>query len=316
VKARKFFGVLFTILGAMTAFLSIAVLILPLIANDQTRLVLDSFYQPSDNPLVNLMNSVLAFMTENGTLTLALGAGLLLTGILLLLSAARLEEERAAKRRSAQRKVLPSSQPVPQWKPNSQASQPNPFNLQPQEVIPQKTPVPEAVPAASADEKPLAASAKIQEEKAPVPIAPPNSFAPAGTKADFSSYQRPPEPEFSMPPDDQVTSFGTARRVSVSDSPVVTPAPSMVPAPEEDPLPAVTPLFSTGFRLPEKATAPATVAPETTTAAEIAVSSPATPAPAAATITIPAEPLPAALPQETPKKARVVIKSTMGKHTL
>lgn len=303
VKARKFFGVLFTIIGAMTAFISVAVLILPLIANDQTRLVLESFYQASENPLVNLMNNIITFMMENGTLTLALGSGLLLTGILLLLSAARLEEEQAAKRRSAQRKTPVSSQAAPVWKNhavNEEAGK-KPF------AEPAKGPArhnkPTVFPAPDrAQEAEASATARSAVS---VPLSPTSPLASPTVSADHSSYQRPPEPEYSMPPDDQVTSFGTARKVSLTPAAAEPAVTAPAPAVQKEPEPTVTPLFSTGFHLQEK---PAEV-PGAQAEPEAA---PQAKAPETAVPVAPA----VSASNPAPKKSKVVIKSTMGKHSL
>lgn len=306
VKVRKFFGVLFTILGAMTAFLSVAVLILPLVANDQTRLVLESFYQTSDNPLVNIINKVISFMIENGTLTLALGTGVLLTGILLLLSTVRLEEEQAGNRRSAQRKNPSSPQAAPVWQTRKTEKTPerNPFIAPMQEQPEQRKPTVSPAPDRTQE---VNAPAAVQGE-VPAPLPPSGNFA----AADNFSCQRSPEPEVSMPPDDQVTSFGTARRISFAPAETETPAPA--PVAQKEAGPAVTPLFSTGFHLPDKPAAEPAVqqaAPEPVrSAAPIAV-------PAAAPSPEPApDPMPEPFPVSAPKKSKIVIKSTMGRHTV
>lgn len=321
VKARKFFGVLFTIIGAMTAFISVAVLILPLVANDQTRLVLESFHQPSNNPLVNAMNRCITFMMENGTLTLAMGAGVLLTGILLLLSAARLEEEQAAKRRSAQRKTPPSAQPAPVWKtrPSGEAVSQNPFANPVTEQVPQTKPTVSPAPDRTQELETLPPA----QPASPAPLSPTSPLASKGLPQDNSSYQRPPEPDISMPPDDQVTSFGSARRIAPApaaeeeSAPAVAAEAKPAPAPQPQPKPAVTPIFSTGFHLPDKpVAAPAEAKSEPVPAPEAKIPE-AVPSAQSVIPDVPAAPkAPAPVSEAAPRKSKVVIKSTMGRHSV
>lgn len=93
MKIRKVLGVFLTLTGCIAAFLGLAAIILPLVANVQTRLVLDSFATPSGNPAVNAMNAVMSFVLQNSYLTLFCGLAATLAGILLLLSDSRAEEE-------------------------------------------------------------------------------------------------------------------------------------------------------------------------------------------------------------------------------
>lgn len=169
MKAGKAFGILFTIMGSMTVFLALGVLILPLIANEQMSLVLNSFYQSSEHFLVNAMNKMMTFMLENSVLTLVGGIGLLLVGILLLLSVSRYEEEQAVSQRTTQRIQNTPIREAPVWQnraPKEQAA-PNPFAVPLKEYA-----VPEQNQAVG-QEKPQTledAQDSLEEQSVPMPF--------------------------------------------------------------------------------------------------------------------------------------------------
>ena len=276
MKARKIFGVLFTILGSMTVFLSLAALILPLMANQQMNLVLESFYRPSERMLVNAINGLMSFLLENSVLMLFAGAGILLVGILLLLSATRYEEEQNASRRSAERTQAVQPRPAPIWKHQSSAEEelPNPFAAPANDAA--------EVPN-GADFVPMDASPDFQVTK-PDDVAKPVVSTPPMPQQDeeaIAAMLAPAEEPYAMGPDDVFYSPGAARRLNRTEIGV---QPSPTPVAEQE---NFTPLFTTATAVPKPS------APKEE------------PSPAPAT-----EPTPAA------PKAKVKIKSTMGRHTL
>ncbi|MEG2950402.1 MAG: hypothetical protein RR946_06910 [Clostridia bacterium] len=81
---KIFSGILFG-LGCAIIFIGLAATVLPMIANDQLRLVLSSFEMPSENPLVNAINAMMTFSLQNCYLMMLIGAGIALIGALLML---------------------------------------------------------------------------------------------------------------------------------------------------------------------------------------------------------------------------------------
>lgn len=84
MKFRKTLGVLLTLPGCIAAFLGLAAAVLPLMANAQLQLVLDSFAAPSRSFLVNGINRLMTFVLNRplpvvlgGVLTAAVGIALL-----------------------------------------------------------------------------------------------------------------------------------------------------------------------------------------------------------------------------------------------
>lgn len=231
MKARKVFGVLFTILGSMTVFLSLAALILPLVANQQMNLVLESFYRPSDNFLVNAINNLMSFLLENSVLMLVGGVAILLVGVLLLLSASRLEEEQSASKRSAERTQAAQPRPAPVWKRQAPSAddEPNPFAAPANETPAE----PEYVP--------VDAEPDFQVTKPETFARPSVSAAPQvqQDEEDIAAMLAPAEEPYAMSPDDVFYSPGTARRLSRTEAPA---EPSPSPVQERE---SFTPLFST-----------------------------------------------------------------------
>ena len=84
MKFRKTLGVLLTLPGCIAAFLGLAAVVLPLLANAQLQLVLDSFAAPSRSFLVNGINRLMTFVLNRplpvvlgGVLAAAVGIALL-----------------------------------------------------------------------------------------------------------------------------------------------------------------------------------------------------------------------------------------------
>ena len=65
MKFRKTLGVLLTLLGCIAAFLGLAAAVVPLVANAQLQLVLDSFATPSRSLLVNAINQLMTFVLSH-----------------------------------------------------------------------------------------------------------------------------------------------------------------------------------------------------------------------------------------------------------
>lgn len=65
MKFRKTLGVLLTLLGCIAAFLGLAAAVVPLVANAQLQLVLDSFATPSRSLLVNAINRLMTFVLSH-----------------------------------------------------------------------------------------------------------------------------------------------------------------------------------------------------------------------------------------------------------
>lgn len=87
MKFRKTLGVLLTMLGCIAAFLGLAASVLPLLANAQLELVLDSFATPSRSFLVNGINHLMTFVL-NRPLPVLLGGVLAAAGGIALLACA------------------------------------------------------------------------------------------------------------------------------------------------------------------------------------------------------------------------------------
>ena len=87
MKFRKTLGVLLTMLGCIAAFLGLAASVLPLLANAQLQLVLDSFATPSQSFLVNGINHLMTFVL-NRPLPVLLGGVLAAAGGIALLACA------------------------------------------------------------------------------------------------------------------------------------------------------------------------------------------------------------------------------------
>lgn len=72
-------------LGCAAAFVGLLATVLPLIDNDQLRLVLSSFAMPSENGIVNAINAVMTYALHNCYAVLLAGLGAMAGGAALLL---------------------------------------------------------------------------------------------------------------------------------------------------------------------------------------------------------------------------------------
>lgn len=110
MKLRKFVSGLMFGLGCALIFIGLLALVLPMIQNDQLRLVLSSFSMPSENWLVSGMNTAMTFALNNSYLVMLIGASLLMVGALLMLWQ---EKHEAARERVASKPAWPQQRPVP-----------------------------------------------------------------------------------------------------------------------------------------------------------------------------------------------------------
>lgn len=83
MRAIRVLSVMLICIGCVIAFVGAAAIVLPMIQNDQLRLVLSSFEMPSQNVIVNMMNSAMTFALGNCYLVLGIGAGLAVIGVLM-----------------------------------------------------------------------------------------------------------------------------------------------------------------------------------------------------------------------------------------
>ena len=97
MKLRKFLSGFLFGLGCAVLFIGLAAMVLPLIQNDQLRLVLSSFEMPSRNPIVSFMNGLMTYALQNCYLVMLIGAGIAFVGASLLLFGRPAEPERPSK---------------------------------------------------------------------------------------------------------------------------------------------------------------------------------------------------------------------------
>lgn len=100
MKARRVLSGLLFGLGCATVFIGVIATVLPMIPNDQLRLVLSSFEMPSENIIVSGINAMMTYALRNCYLVMLLGVAEALFGALLLLS---MREERRVERRETSR---------------------------------------------------------------------------------------------------------------------------------------------------------------------------------------------------------------------
>ncbi len=177
-------------LGCVVTFVGLAATVLPMIQNDQLRLVLSSFETPSQNAFVNAINHAMSFSLRNCYLVMVVGAGVVLAGALLMLTARPSGEETAAPAARAPYVAVPGgAEPpdMPVWRASRapEAREANPFaDTSLQELL-----------------APRAAAGRIEtaEER------PSAAYAPPASQPNFESAYAPParrarEPVAYMPP--------------------------------------------------------------------------------------------------------------------
>ena len=192
MNVRKTLGGALFGMGCAVAFVGLLATALPMIPNDQLRLVLSSFEMPSENWFVNAVNGAMTYALQNCY-------GVLLAGLVLMLAGVPLMLVRDTRSRGR-------SRPSPYSRPQAARERPE---ARPQEPLwqrtPQASPDPfddpfddEAVQALLTPRMPDAAAA-IPVTYAPPPILPPSN-AEEAPPAPFAPEAPAPEPPASEPP--------------------------------------------------------------------------------------------------------------------
>lgn len=198
MNVRKTLGGALFGMGCAVAFVGLLATALPMIPNDQLRLVLSSFEMPSENWFVNAVNGAMTYALQNCY-------GVLLAGLVLMLAGVPLMLVRDARGRGR-------SRPSPYSRPQAAREQPA---ARPQEPIWQRTPQASpdpfddpfddaAVQALLTPRMPDAAAA-IPVTYAPPPILPPSNAeeappAPFAPEAPEAPAPEPPVAEAPAPP--------------------------------------------------------------------------------------------------------------------
>lgn len=183
MKLRRTLSSLLFGVGCAMTFVGLLALILPAVPNNQLQLVLASFALPSENPLVNIINTCMSFASHNGWQVLLCGAVLLTVGVVFF--SRYTVEEAPPPRREIYRRPVPQQEPL--WEtPATAQNGPNPFADLAlwEQYAPKSQPVqPRETPKVGFG-SPMLEPNRIEEE----PLAP----------APVQSYARPapqPEPE-------------------------------------------------------------------------------------------------------------------------
>ncbi len=95
MKTFRVLGAVFCIFGCIFALLGILTTVLPMIENEQFKLIVDSFQETSADPLTNTLNAIVNFVLHSGYFLFFLGISLTVAGGLIGSSAHR--RQKAAK---------------------------------------------------------------------------------------------------------------------------------------------------------------------------------------------------------------------------
>lgn len=95
MKTFRVLGAVFCVFGCIFALLGILTTVLPMIENEQFKLIVRSFQETSTDPLTNTLNSVVNFLLHSGYFLFFLGISLTVAGGLIGSSAHR--RQKAAK---------------------------------------------------------------------------------------------------------------------------------------------------------------------------------------------------------------------------
>lgn len=85
MKLMRVFGGFLFGLGCVVVLIGLLAQLMPMVDNDQLKLVLASFKTPSDNPVVSAVNAIMTYSLRNCYLVMLIGAGVLLFGMVLML---------------------------------------------------------------------------------------------------------------------------------------------------------------------------------------------------------------------------------------
>lgn len=117
MKFRRFLSGLLFGIGCALAFAGLLALLLPMISNQQLKLVLNSFSMPSDNGAVTLMNRAMSFALANSWRVLSLGAIIAAVGAWLLVHFTPVQRPAPCKPVQPPAAPPPESMPQPEPEP-------------------------------------------------------------------------------------------------------------------------------------------------------------------------------------------------------
>ncbi|MEG2206622.1 MAG: hypothetical protein RR065_00820 [Clostridia bacterium] len=221
MRLKKWISIFFFGLGCMVVFIGLAATILPMIQNDQLRLVLSSFEEPSRNPIVSAINALMGYALRNCYLVMLVGASLALLGALVMLTVHPRQEPVSAAEGSTLTEWPP---PIPPKKAASAANQPNPFaDTSLAEMLTPKT----ALPRNDAQPNPFAAFAPKREGGNASAKRMSSGDAPAARNAEGSPYARPA----SAAPPAAGAPAAIAAPASAAFQPATSPSPASAAAP-------------------------------------------------------------------------------------
>ena len=114
MKPKKLIGNILMVLGSVVLLISLLGMYLPTVQNRQTQLIVASFQKTSGNGLIQWMNNGMNFAMNHGFLLLLIGIGIVLAGILLIISShADIPASPPKQRRAATAAAAVSARPVP-----------------------------------------------------------------------------------------------------------------------------------------------------------------------------------------------------------
>ena len=248
MKLRKFLGGFLLGLGCVVVFIGLMAAVLPMIANDQLRLVLSSFEMPSQNIVVNAFNAVMTYALANCYLVMLFGAGGIGVGLLLMLGAREREPDDEyvpprpqARTRPAYTVATDEREPdaVPVWHAQEKA-EPNPFaDASISAMLAPKVTPKVAEPAGS---NPFAPTPLLRDE--PAPQAPyQRAYQPQAVDARTDAYK--PPVASAEPSDDRPAAYApSVASMAVASSQPAAPTyapPSYAPPPDAPQAPVAMP---------------------------------------------------------------------------
>ena len=135
MKTFRVLGAVFCVFGCILTLLGVLTSILPLIENEQLKLILSSFQEPSADPLTNTLNAIVLFCLRSGYFLLFCGISVTIAGGLISTSAHKLQKAETKKEtvhEIAMKPLEPASAPKPAYYPGG--AQPPSLNPVPDEA--------------------------------------------------------------------------------------------------------------------------------------------------------------------------------------
>ncbi len=120
MKTFRVLGAVFCVFGCILTLLGVLTSILPLIENEQLKLILSSFQEPSADPLTNTLNAIVLFCLRSGYFLLFCGISVTIAGGLISTSAHKLqkaETKQETVHEIAMKPLEPASAPKPVYYP-------------------------------------------------------------------------------------------------------------------------------------------------------------------------------------------------------